>query len=357
MLHEPRNGAAQRGRLRGARGRLHGQRGRLRDLRGLGRIRGSHRRAAGALAALAACATLLTACAVEEAAGVRPGDTLRIYATTGYLADAATNLAPKAEIVTMVGPGGDPHTHQPSTRDIQALRSADVVLWNGLYLEAQMIDQLESFGQKQLAVGELIPSSMLLGWGETDPQGNALFDPHIWNSPEIWIRVVGHVADDLAEIDPTNAASYEANGQRYIAEIQQAHDEAQHLLAEIDAGDRLLITGHDAFAYLGDTYDIEVFATDYISTDAQLSPQELSGLADLIVDREVPVIFQDNQANPQAITSLQEAVAARGWRVEISDHELYADTLGAEAGVDTYLGVFLHNARAVAEALTQTKVN
>lgn len=77
----------------------------------------------------------------------------------------------------------------------------------------------------------------------------------------------------------------------------------------------------------------------------------MSGLADLIADRRVPVIFRDNQANPQAITSLREAVRARGWEVEISDEELYADSLGADPGVDTYLGVFMHNATTVADAL------
>ena len=39
-----------------------------------------------------------------------------------------------------------------------------MVLWNGLHLEAQMIDQLESLGEAQLAVGDQIPEDLLLGW-------------------------------------------------------------------------------------------------------------------------------------------------------------------------------------------------
>ena len=77
----------------------------------------------------------------------------------------------------------------------------------------------------------------------------------------------------------------------------------------------------------------------------------MSDLAELIAENKIPVIFQDNLANPQAITSLQEAVSALGWEVEVSDNELFADSLGADPGVDTYLGVFRHNARTVAEAL------
>lgn len=293
----------------------------------------------------------LTACFSGPSSEAGQDDPLTVYATTGYLADAVSNIAPEAEVTTMVGPGGDPHTYQPSTQDVQALQGADVVLWNGLHLEAQMIDQLESLGEAQLAVGEHIPQDLLLDSDEMDAEGNPLYDPHIWNSPEAWSRAVDEVADHLAERDPENAQTYRTNAEDYVEQIQRTHEEATALLDGIEKDDRLLISGHDAFAYFGDTYDIEVHATDYISTEAQLSPQELSGLADLIVENEVPVIFQDNQANPQAITSLQEAVRARGWEVEISNEELYADSLGAEEGVDTYLGVYEHNARTVADAL------
>ena len=278
-------------------------------------------------------------------------DAVTVYATTGYLADAIANVAPEAEITTMVGPGGDPHTYQPSTQDIQTIQNADAVFWTGLHLEARMDDLLESLGDKQIAVGELLPEELLLDWPETDDEGNALHDPHIWNSPEAWSLVVGHIADKMGEIDPDRAEEYQANAEAYIAEIAAAAAEAEELLARIPAQSRILITGHDAFNYFGATYDIEVRATDFVSSDAQMSPGEMSDLAAFIADNQIPVIFQDNLANPQAITSLKEAVVALGWEVEISDQELFADSLGAEPGVDTFLGVFRHNAETVAEAL------
>ena len=278
-------------------------------------------------------------------------DTLTVYATTGYLADAVANVAPEAEIITMVGPGGDPHTYQPSTRDIETIQNADVIVWTGLHLEARMGDLLERLGDKQVAVGELLPEALLLDWPETDDEGNPLHDPHVWNSPEAWSLIVGYIADHLGEIDPDGAEAYQANAEAYVAEIEAAAAEAEQLLSAIPADSRLLITGHDAFNYFGATYDIEVYATDFVSSEAQMSAREMSDLAQLIADNRVPVIFQDNLANPQAITSLQEAVEALGWEVEVSDKELFADSLGADPGVDTYLGVFRHNAQTVAEAL------
>lgn len=305
------------------------------------------------IATAAIAGLLLTSCGDTTEAS-DSDETLSVYATTGYLADAVENIAPDAEVTTMVGPGADPHTYQPSTRDIETIQDADVVLWNGLYLEAQMIELLESQGERQLAAAEQIPEDMLLSWPETDDEGNPLNDPHVWNSPDAWAIVVDEVADKLAELDSENAEAYRANAADYQDEIVEAAAEVEELLATV-AEPRMLITGHDAFNYFGDTYDLDVHATDFVSSEAALSAEELSELAELIADYEVPVIFEDNQANPQAITSLQEAVSARGWEVEISDEELYADSLGADEGVDTYLGVFTHNARAVSEALANAE--
>ncbi len=298
-----------------------------------------------------ASATLLLAGTATVAFAQTEGDALTVYATTGYLADAVANVAPEADVITMVGPGGDPHTYQPSTQDIETIQNADAVVWTGLHLEARMDDLLEGLGDKQVAVGELLPEALLLDWPETDDEGNPLNDPHVWNSPEAWSLIVGYVADHLGEIDPDGAAEYQANAEAFVAEIEAAAAEAEELLSAIPAESRILITGHDAFNYFGATYDITVYATDFVSSEAQMSPREMSDLAQLIAENQVPVIFQDNLANPQAITSLQEAVEALGWEVEVSDKELFADSLGADPGVDTYLGVFRHNAETVADAL------
>ena len=301
-------------------------------------------------------ATGLTACATPGTPLPDADDQpLQVYATTGYLADAIAHIAPDAEVTTMVGPGGDPHTYQPSTQDIETIQSSDLVLWNGLHLEAQMTDMLSSLGDRQLAVADQLPDHLLLDWPETDDQGHPLHDPHVWNSPEAWSLVVGYIAEKFGDIDPEHSDLYQSNAQAYLDEIDAAVAEAHELLGEGSIEPRILITGHDAFHYFGQTFDLEVYATDFVSTEAALSAGELADLARLIADNEVPVIFHDNQANPQAITSLQEAVRSLGWDVAVSDDELFADSLGGEAPVDTYIGAFTHNARAIADALGTEK--
>lgn len=297
-------------------------------------------------------ASVLSGCSNEATgqlgSGTNGDEVLHIFATTGYLADAAKNIAPDAEITTMVGPGGDPHTYQPTTQDMEKMQDADLVLWNGLHLEAKMIDQLESLGDKQLSAEEKLDRSELLPWPEKGPDGEPLYDPHIWNSPQLWSQVVDSIGAKFAEIDSKNAKKYEHAADDYERRIQQAAKDAESKLDSVSP--RVLITGHDAFNYFGKTFDFDVHATDFVTTEATKSPQEISELADTIATRKIPVIFQDNQANPQAIKALKEAVHSRGWVVKISSEVLFADTLGPTSPDDTYIGALNHNATTVAEA-------
>lgn len=279
------------------------------------------------------------------------GKALKVYATTGYIADAIKNVAPNAEITTMVGPGGDPHTFQPATKDIKTIKSSDLVIWNGLHLEARMLDLLKGLGDKQVNVGSKVPKNLLLEWPEEGENGEKLKDPHIWNSPKAWKSVVNTIADSFAAADKDNADEYKANATKYNKAIDTTVEEAKEKLKSVPKDKRILISGHDAFNYFGKTFDFEVEATDVVSSEGKLSAKELSALAGMIVKKKVPVIFLDNQANPQAIKSLKEAVKAKGGEVKIADDELYADTLGSEKSVDTYLEVLAHNAEAVSKAL------
>lgn len=171
-----------------------------------------------AVALVAGCSSNSSGSASESAGG---GKKLTIFATTGYLADAAKVLDPDAEITTMVKPGGDPHTYAPSTQDIEKMQSADAVFSSGVHLEAKMLTQLESLGSKHIAVGDKIDQSELLPWPEKDEQGNDLHDPHIWNSTKIWQQVVTLMADHLKTINSSKAADYDKNAEAYKKQIEE----------------------------------------------------------------------------------------------------------------------------------------
>ena len=164
--------------------------------------------------------------------------------------------------------------------------------------------------------------------------------------------MVTAIAKKLSEIDAPNAAKYQANAEAYNKKIMDMKKAAEAKFAKVPQERRILITGHDAFNYLGKAFGIEIHATDFVSTEAQISAAQIDELATLVATKKVPVIFQDNLGNPAAIQAVKEAVKAKGWKVEISDTPLYADSLGESAPTNTYLGVFEHNVDAIVKAMT-----
>lgn len=275
-------------------------------------------------------------------------ENLTVVSTTGYLTDAINNVAPDVEVRTLVAPGGDPHTQELTTADIEAVNEADLVVWTSHDMEHRMRDHFDKLGERSHPAAEVIDESKLLPW-EDEVDGH---DPHVWNSPELWQEVVTGIGEKFAEIDPDNAQTYRDNAAAYNEKIQAAHEKASEQLSKIPEENRYLITGHDAFNYLGDTYNMTVLATDLVTSEAEISAAELDELAQTIADHNVPVIFQDNLKNPEAIKHLQDSVVAKGGKVEVSDKVLYADTLGDSAPTDTYLGAFEHNVQAIVEALS-----
>ena len=302
-------------------------------------MRRSAFRAADTVLALLLAALLATAASAHAAA-----PSLSVVATTGHIGDALANVAPDLDVFVLVGPGLDPHTYEASTRDIQRLRSADLVFWNALDLEAQMDRQIRSLGARQVPLGERVPEELLLSF-------EGAIDPHVWNSTEIWSLVVQVIADELAARLPERADEFRANAAAYLAEIASADAYARERLAAIPTGRRYLASGHDAFNYLAAAYGMQALAIEGISTADEASIQDLRELADFVAGARVPVIFYENITDRQATDALREAVQARGWDVRIADQTLYSDSLGDAPPLDTYLGTFRHNVDAIAEAL------
>ncbi|MEO0995612.1 MAG: zinc ABC transporter substrate-binding protein, partial [Pseudomonadota bacterium] len=134
---------------------------------------------------------------------------LDVVATTGMIADAAREVGgERVKVRALMGPGVDPHAYRQTRSDIVAMARADLVLWHGLYLEAQMEGFLLELGAEQpvVAVAETLPTDRLIGHDDYADK----HDPHLWMDPDLWAEVVVAVRDALIAVDPSGEASYQA---------------------------------------------------------------------------------------------------------------------------------------------------
>lgn len=290
----------------------------------------------------------LAACGTAQSA---PTDgRLHVVATTGQVADAAAIVGgDRAQVTTLMGPGIDPHLYVASEGDVNRLQQADLIFYNGLFLEAQLAQVLAQIGEHKpaIAVAEAIDPAFLLAWDAYDDQ----FDPHVWFDVTLWIRVVEVVRDAYITADPDNAATYAANAAAYIDELTALHEEMLALAATVPVEQRILITAHDAFTYFGRAYGFEVRGLQGISTATEASAADVRELADFIVERRVPAIFVESSVPIRNIEAVQAAVAARGVTVTIGG-ELYSDALGdVDSPGGTYVGMVRHNMTTIVTAL------
>src|SRR5688572_6602475 len=106
--------------------------------------------------------------APTEATGSDADDgPLRVVATIGQLANIAEIVgAEHVQVIGLMGPGIDPHLYVASEGDVDTLQQADIIFYNGLFLEAQMAEVFEQLASRKTvtAVAERIDPADLLDW-------------------------------------------------------------------------------------------------------------------------------------------------------------------------------------------------
>jgi manganese/zinc/iron transport system substrate-binding protein len=301
----------------------------------------------GLLAALAAACGPVGEQTLADLSGK---DELRVVTTVGMVTDAVERVGgDRVRVEGLMGPGVDPHLYKASEGDVRRLERADAIFFVGLHLEAKMADVLERVGERRLArpCGAGIPEERLRRPAAFEGQ----YDPHVWFDVALWTGCVRAIRDALVEADPAHAETYRVNAARYLVELEALDDEVRRRVATVPAGQRVLVTAHDAFGYFGRAYGFEVVGLQGISTASEAGAKDVDRLASFIAERRIRAVFVESSVAPRTIEAVREAVRARGFDVEVGG-ELFADAMGSAGTPEgTYVGMVRHNVETIVRAL------
>jgi manganese/zinc/iron transport system substrate-binding protein len=299
------------------------------------------------LSLLAAAFTALLALSGPLQAQQKP---LRVVTTVSMLADTVRAVGgDRVQVTSLLGEGVDPHTYRPTRADIARLTGADLIVANGLHLEAQLDETLKSLARAKpvLFAAERIPQDRLVA----DDEYKDRKDPHVWMDPKLWTLVVEAVRDKLIERDPAGRATFEAGARTYIAELTKLDAYAAKILETVPKGARVLITAHDAFNYFGRAYGFDVEGIQGLSTESEAGLRRIEELVKLLVARKIRAVFVESSVPERNVRALVEGARARGHQVVVGG-ELYSDALGAPGSYEgTLLGMLDHNVTTISRAL------
>lgn len=253
-------------------------------------------------------------------------------------------------VVDLLKPGGDAHHFEPTASDLRELRGAAAVFASGKHLESYLDKLGDSLGPgvKIIEVGRTIPSLKI------EP-GNDVFlccpthakggiDPHWWHSAENMARAARIVADELAALDPAQAAAYKAGGAATAKKMLALKAWAQQQLAPIPRSERKVVTAHAAFGYLGKEYGLKLIPLLGLSREEDYSPAYIADAIKTMRTHRIRAVFPEDQANPKIIGEIVRETGAK------PGHPLIADGTSKGDG-STFEGMFRHNITAIATAL------
>ncbi|WP_077073178.1 metal ABC transporter substrate-binding protein [Mailhella massiliensis] len=129
---------------------------------------------------------------------------------------------PDAHVSLLLPPGtGCPHDYAMTPQDRRGLARADVLVINGLGLESFLGEKgrVEELMKKGSAVIDVSRGVEGLMHDEDDDHGHnhGGVNPHIFASPAMMERMAASLAEQLAALDPANAALYGEGGRRAAA--------------------------------------------------------------------------------------------------------------------------------------------
>jgi len=281
------------------------------------------------------------------------GDKPVLVASTTQIADFTRQVAGDRAIVqSILAPGADPHTYQPTPDDVQKVLAADLCLENGLHLEGKnWMGTLARDARKPL-----ITATDGVDLLKIDEEGEMVADPHAWLSPRNAAVYVNNIVKGITQIDPDNKAEYEARATLFLQQLRVLDSWIREQIAIIPVERRVLVTTHDAFNYFCTEFKLNAnnnflsIAPVGWSTGAEvgggITPERRRKVVESIKQSGAPAIFVETTINPKQIREIakETGVAIGG--------ELYSDSMGpAGSAGETYIGMMRENVLLIVNAL------
>lgn len=249
--------------------------------------------------ALCACLLLATlaagACQQAPESGAKP----LVVASTFPVYEFARQVAgDRAQVISLVPTGVEPHDWEPSPQDVTQVRRARLFVYNGAGFEPWAAKLLaEIAGPATAAVAATAGLPLRAG------------DPHVWLDPVMAQAQVETIRAALARVDPDGTEAYAARAKIFVAELGSLDGRFEAGLR--DCARRDVVVSHAAFGYLTRRYRLEQVPVMGPAPESEPSPAALAAIVRLAQQRKVQAIFFEPLVSRRLADTLAREVGAR----------------------------------------------
>ena len=279
-------------------------------------------------------------------------DKLLIVCTTSIIGSIVKSLLNENNFIIeiLMGPGIDPHLYKAKSGDIYLLDESKVIFYNGLHLEGKMVEILENFskkGKSSYSVTDCLDENEL-----RRSEYENMYDPHVWFDVTLWKKVSIYIADCLKKNFKEFEKEIEKNCENLCNELDQLNNYIIEKINKIPINKRVLISAHDAFGYFGKRYNLKVEGLQGISTDAEITVNDIERVVETVMKYDINTIFVEKTVPEKYIYGIKDLAKIHGKDVFIGE-TLYSDSLGEDgSGAETYIKMFYKNIDAILKGLS-----
>ncbi|MFC3742312.1 metal ABC transporter substrate-binding protein [Paractinoplanes deccanensis] len=266
-----------------------------------------------------------------------------VLTTFTVLADIARNVAgDHVAVESITKPGAEIHGYEPTPGDVRKAAGADLILDNGLHLEAWFGQFVEGLDVPHTVVSD--------GVRVIDIAGDAYAgkpNPHAWMSPANVRVYVDNIVAAFTALDPAHAAGFEANGAAYKNDLREVENDLAARLARLPRHQRALVTCEGAFSYLARDAGLTEKYIWPVNAEQQATPQRIASAIEFVRANDVPAVFCESTVRDGPMRQVAGAGGA------VFGGTLYVDSLSAADGpVPTYLRLIRYDTDTIVGALT-----
>ena len=178
----------------------------------------------------------LSACFMES--HDEDNNTIKIVCTTSIISDWVVNIASnEMQIIPLLKTGIDPHVYKPSKRDLDILRSADVIIYHGLHLEGKIIEVLKKMeGPLIINASQNYSQDLII----RDLNFPASTDPHVWFDLDLTRSAISTITQNLSTEYPQFKDELDSNIQAYFSQIDDVAIQAKSIISSIPCSYHLI---------------------------------------------------------------------------------------------------------------------
>jgi zinc transport system substrate-binding protein len=252
------------------------------------------------------------------------------------------------DVNVMVQPGANPATYEPRPEQLTALSEADAYFSIGVPFENAWLNRIALANGEMLMVDTTAgiarmpmeahhhPGKAEENKGEVYPEGEPENpDPHVWLSPTLVKTQAQTIYGALAALDPAHEDAYEANLDRFLADIDALDAGIRETLEAVES--KRFMVFHPAWGYFARDYGLEMIPVEIGGQEP--SAAELAALVAEAQEEDIKVVF----AQPEFSTRAAETIA-----YEIGGEVLLISPLAPD-----WLDSLRHVADTFAEVLSQ----